>query len=108
MTWQSLCAAILLAVGVTIELLSSLGLLAMDDVYQRLHYLGPAAVLGPVIIAAAVILEEALSTAGIKAILIAVVLAGGGPVVAHATARAARMRRLGTWQLQPGEHIEER
>lgn len=107
MTWQSMCADVLLAVGVAIELLSCLGLLVMDDVYDRLHYLGPAAVLGPVVIAAAVILEEALSTAGIKAILIAVVLVAGGPVVTHATGRAARIRQLGAWQAQPDEHIEE-
>lgn len=107
MTWQSMCADVLLVVGVAIELLSCLGLLVMDDVYDRLHYLGPAAVLGPVVIAAAVILEEALSTAGIKAILIAVVLAAGGPVVTHATGRAARIRQLGAWQAQPDEHIEE-
>jgi monovalent cation/proton antiporter MnhG/PhaG subunit len=107
MTWQMILAAILLALGVGIELLCCLGLLVMDTVFDRLHYVGPAAALGPIAIAGAVLLEEGISTAGLKAILIAVVLVGIGPVVTHATARAARVRRFGHWQPQPDEHVEE-
>ncbi len=107
MTWQMVLAAILLALGVGIELLCCLGLLVMDTVFDRLHYVGPAAALGPIAIAGAVLLEEGISTAGLKAILIAVVLVGIGPVVTHATARAARVRRFGHWQPQPDEHVEE-
>jgi multicomponent Na+:H+ antiporter subunit G len=107
MTWQTIFADVLLALGVSIELLSCLGLLVMDTVFDRLHYVGPAATLGPIAIAGAVLLEEGISTAGLKAILIAVVLVGVGPVVTHATARAARVRRFGHWQTQPDEHVEE-
>ena len=107
MTWQTIFADVLLALGVGIELLSCLGLLVMDTVFDRLHYIGPAAALGPIAIAGAVLLEEGISTAGLKAILIAAVLAGIGPVVTHATARAARVRRFGHWQPQPDEPIEE-
>ncbi|HEU5200609.1 MAG TPA: monovalent cation/H(+) antiporter subunit G [Ktedonobacterales bacterium] len=107
MTWQTIFADVLLALGVGIELLSCLGLLVMNNVFDRLHYVGPAATLGPIAIAGAVLLEEGISTAGLKAILIAVVLVGVGPIVTHATARAARVRQFGQWQAQPGEHIEE-
>ena len=107
MTWQTIFADVLLALGVGIELLSCLGLLVMNNVFDRLHYVGPAATLGPIAIAGAVLLEEGISTAGLKAVLIAVVLVGVGPVVTHATARAARVRRFGQWQAQPGEQIEE-
>lgn len=107
MTWQSVCAAVLLALGVGVELLCCLGILVMDDVFDRLHYLGPATAVGAVLIAAAVVLEEALSTAGIKALMVAAVLAGAGPVVTHAIARAARTRRYGAWEAQPGEEMEE-
>lgn len=107
MTWQTIFADVLLALGVGIELLSCLGLLVMDTVFDRLHYVGPAAALGPIAIAGAVLLEEGISTAGLKAILIAVVLVGIGPVVTHATARAARVRRFGQWQARPDEDIEE-
>lgn len=107
MTWQGIAAAVLLALGVAIELLCCLGVLIMDNVYDRLHYLGPATAVGPVAIAAAVVLEEALSTAGIKALLIAAVLIGTGPVLTHATARAVRIRQYGHWEAQPEEQVEE-
>ena len=107
MTWQTIVADVLLALGVGIELLSCLGLLVMDHVFDRLHYVGPAAALGPITIAGAVLLEEGISTAGLKAALIAIVLVGIGPVVTHATARAARVRQFGQWQAQPDEQIEE-
>ena len=107
MTWQTIVADVLLALGVAIELLSCLGLLVMDNVFDRLHYVGPASTLGPIAIAGAVLFVECGSMSGLKVILIAVVLVGGGPVVSHATARAARVRRFGHWQAQPEEEVEE-
>lgn len=107
MTWQAVAAAAMLVIGVAIELLSCIGVLVMDDVYKRLHYVGPAAVVGPVFIAAAVVLEEALSTGGIKAILVAAVLLAGSPVLTHAVARAARTRQYGQWEARPSEDVEE-
>lgn len=99
MTWQSVAIGVLLAIGVGIELLCCLGVLLMRDVFDQLHYVGPATTLGPLAIAVAVLLAEALSAAGIKAILIAIVLVLMGPVVTHATARAAsvRLHRGETW-----------
>lgn len=107
MNWQDVIVAVFLVLGVGIELLSCLGVLLMRDVFDRLHYVGPASVLGPLAIMIAVLVEESFSTAGIMAILIALSLMITGPVLTHATARAARVRRLGQWQPKPDEHIEE-
>lgn len=107
MTWQAIAASAMLMVGVAIELFCCLGVLLMGNAYDRLHFTAPATVLGPVCIAAAVVLQEALSTAGIKAILVAAVLLAGGPVLSHAVGRAARIREHGQWEPQPGENIEE-
>lgn len=107
MTWQSICADVLLALGVGIELLCCLGLLVARDVYDRLHFMGPATSVGPVLIAAAVVLEEALSTAGVKAILIALVLLCTGPTLTHAMARATRVNARGSWRPAAEEQIEE-
>jgi multicomponent Na+:H+ antiporter subunit G len=107
MTWQMVGADALLVIGVAIELLCCLGVLVMEDGIDRIHYLGPASTLGPMALAGAIILHEALSSAGIMAILIAVVLVGGGPVLAHATARAARLRGHDSWRPRPDEQIEE-
>lgn len=107
MTWQTIAASALLILGVAIELFCCLGVLLMANAYDRLHFTGPATALGPVCIAAAVVLEEALSTAGIKAILVAAVLIAGGPVATHAVARSARIRQYGHWEPQPNENVEE-
>jgi multicomponent Na+:H+ antiporter subunit G len=87
----------LLALGVASALLGGLGLLATRNPYDQLHFTGPATVIGPVAIAAAVLVEEPLSSAGIKSVLVALVMLGTGPVLVHATARAARVRERGRW-----------
>jgi multisubunit Na+/H+ antiporter MnhG subunit len=95
--------AVLLALGVATALISALGLLASRNPYDQLHFTGPATVISPVAIAAAVLVEEPLSSAGIKAVLVAFVMVGTGPILLHATARAARIRERGRWVLLPEE-----
>jgi len=107
MTWQEIAAIALLAIGVVLELLACLGVLVMNTVYDRLHYAGLASLLGPIAIAAAVLLVEAVSMAGIQMILLTATLVVSGPIITHATARTARVRQLGRWEPQPDEHIEE-
>ena len=106
MSPRELAVVVLLAFGVGVTLLSCLGVLVMRDPYDRLHYTGPAAVLAPVAIAAAVVLEERLSAAGIKALLVALVLVVTNPVLGHATARAARIRQYGEWRVREEERNE--
>jgi monovalent cation/proton antiporter MnhG/PhaG subunit len=98
-----LAAAALLALGVAVTWLSCLGVLLMRDPYDRLHYTAPASVLAPLPIAAAVVVSEGLSAAGVKAVLVALVLAGTNPVLGHATARAARIREFGQWTITDAE-----
>ncbi len=99
MTASALTVAVLLALGVGVVLLSSLGLLLMRDVFDRLHFLGPAATLGPLAIAAAVLVEHSSAQAVLMVVLVAVVLIITAPVLTHATARAAHVRR----EAQPEE-----
>jgi multicomponent Na+:H+ antiporter subunit G len=98
-----LAVAVLLVVGVAVTLFSCVGVLAMRDAYDRLHYTAPAATVAPVAIATAVVLEEGLSAAGIKAVLVALALLVTNPVLTHATARAARIRQFGEWTVQEAE-----
>jgi len=95
--------AVLLAMGVASGLMGALGLLAVRDPYDQLHFTGPATVIGPVAIAAAVLVEEPLSSAGIKAALVALIMVGTGPILLHATARAARIRERGRWVVNQEE-----
>jgi multicomponent Na+:H+ antiporter subunit G len=103
----------LVAIGVGSALLSAAGLLAARDPYDQLHFTGPATVISPVAIAAAVLVEEPLSSAGVKSVLVAIIMLGTGPVLIHATARAARVRERGRWvvlseELEQKEHPSSR
>jgi multicomponent Na+:H+ antiporter subunit G len=84
---------VLLVLGVTVELLCCVGVLVMEDAYDKLHYLGPAAIVGPLAIAAAIVVRESFSQAGIKALLTAGLLIVASPVMSHATARALYIRQ---------------
>jgi monovalent cation/proton antiporter MnhG/PhaG subunit len=97
--------ALLLGLAVLIALLSSLGVLVMKDPYQRLHYIGPPTTVGAILITIAVFLDEPQKQAGLKTLLITVVLITMNGVITHATARAARIRKLGRLRVEPDERI---
>jgi Na+/H+ antiporter subunit len=80
----------LLALGVGAELLCCAGVLVMRGAEDRLHYTGAGAVLPPMLIAAAVVLEEWFSASSITAILVAFVLVALNTILVIATARVAR------------------
>ena len=103
MSAKEIFIAMLLSIGVLIQLLSVLGVIFMPNLMDRLHFLAPATSLGPAFIAGAVVTREVLNHQGIFAVLIAVFLLVFGPVLTHATARAARIRQHGDWRLQRGE-----
>jgi multicomponent Na+:H+ antiporter subunit G len=103
MSLRGIAVSVLLVVGVGATLVSCVGVLAMRNAYDRLHYTAPASTIAPVAIAAAVVLEERFSAAGTKAVLVALVLLMTNPVLTHATARAARIRQFGEWTVQADE-----
>jgi multisubunit Na+/H+ antiporter MnhG subunit len=100
---QHVVVAVLLAVAAVAAVLSVAGVALMGDTYDRLHYLAPVSVLSSAAVAIAVLVEELFNTRGIKALLVFGVLAALNPLVSHATARAARVRRAGDWRLSAKE-----
>ena len=88
---------LLLTVGVVIELISCVGVLVARQFYDRLHYVGPASTLGAFLIGAALVAQDGLKEQGVKSILVVIQLVVVGPVLTHATARAARIREFGRW-----------
>ena len=86
----------LLIVGVAAQFVAVVGVLVAADVYDRLHFTGPASIFGPSCFALAVVIDEGpLSQAGLKSMLVAVFLLASSPVLVHATARAAYVREKG-------------
>ncbi len=83
----------LVAFGVLVELGCCVGVFVMRDAYDQLHYTGPAAILGPLAFAAAIVAQEGVSQAGVKAVLVALLLVVANPVLTHATGRALYIRR---------------
>jgi multicomponent Na+:H+ antiporter subunit G len=78
---------VLLVAGVALELLACAGVLLRREALDRLHYVGvtvPAALL----VAAAVLVWDPISTLGSRALLVAVLILVTSPVLTHATARA--------------------
>jgi monovalent cation/proton antiporter MnhG/PhaG subunit len=88
---------ILLGLGVGVALLSSIGIVAMRDPYQRLHFISPPASLSALCVAIAIFLGEKQKQAGGKAALVAFLLYFMNAVVTHATARAHFVREEGKW-----------
>lgn len=95
---MNIAVAVLLAGACLAVLLTVIGLVAARDVYERLHFLAPAATIGVVCVTAAVVVQEGFGEAGIKAILAGAVLFIMNPILTHATARAARVKERGYWQ----------
>jgi multicomponent Na+:H+ antiporter subunit G len=87
----------LLAAGVAAQLAGVVGVVLADDVYERLHFTGPASIFGPFCLALAIVIDEGpLSQAGLKSTLVALLLLALSPILVHATARAAYVRERGS------------
>jgi monovalent cation/proton antiporter MnhG/PhaG subunit len=81
---------VLLAAGVTAELLCCVGVVVMRTTFDRLHYTAAGTTVGPFCILVAVLVREGFGEAGLDAIAAVALLFLAGPLVIHATARAAR------------------
>ena len=107
----NLAVDVLLAIGVAAELVCVAGLLRMRTPYDRLHYSAAATTLGPGCIAVAIAMRETVSPAGaieltsggIEALCAGLLLFLLNPVLTHATARAARLAELGSFEPRAGE-----
>src|SRR3954452_24170158 len=94
---------ILLYSAVATTLFSTAGVLVMKDVTQKLHSLAPPATLGIALITIAIIMKEGASQITAKAIFCALIVIVTNPVLAHAIARAARIRESGEWFTKDSE-----
>jgi multisubunit Na+/H+ antiporter MnhG subunit len=102
-TAHDLALDVLVGAGVTGELLCCAGLALMRSTFDRLHYTMASTTVPPLLIAAAVLVEEGWTQPGINALVVAVALYLINPVLALATARAARARRFGQVEALPEE-----
>ena len=87
-----------LAIGTSlVALLCSIGLFAMRDAVDRLHYLGPITTIAPPMLAIAIVLEAGLtSQAGIKALCVAAIAVSTSPLMQYVLLRSIVTRRHGS------------
>jgi multisubunit Na+/H+ antiporter MnhG subunit len=90
---------VLLGLAVAVALIASVGVLAMRDAYQKLHYLTPLSILAPVLVGLAVLVQSGYSTRSAQTWLAVGFLVIASPFLSHATIRAARVRAEGDWRM---------
>ena len=103
MSIHGIVADVLLGLAAAVVLVSSAGVLVMRDAYQRLHYVAPIAVVAPVIVALAVLVQSGWTENSGETWLGLLFMVLGGPFLAHATIRAARIRETGDWRPGAGQ-----
>ncbi len=97
MTVKHVVATVLLIGGATIEVVAVLGVAAMRNVYDRLHYVGLAG-FGALLIGIAILVRESWSLIGDKALATGILLVLLSPVLVHTTVRSFRTRERGDWR----------
>jgi multisubunit Na+/H+ antiporter MnhG subunit len=105
-SWRAVVAVILLIAGGLLELIAVLGICAMRDAYDRVHYVGLAG-FGAFLMTVAVLVRESFSLVGDKALLVGLILVFTGPVLAQTTVRSLLIRELGDWRAKARERSEQ-
>ena len=87
MSVRHLVALVLLVAGTAVLLLSVCALLVLPAPYARLHALSPASSLGAPLIALALAVDTGPGRSAVKLLVIAALLAAGGPITTMAIGR---------------------
>lgn len=81
---------VLLAIGVTLELLCCVGVVVMRTTLDRLHYAAAGTTVPAFFVLAAVLVREHLSSGGLEAIAAVLLVFFLNPILVTATARVVR------------------
>lgn len=104
---MSIVVDVLLGLAVLVVLASSVGILVMRDVYQKVHFVTPAGLVAPVLVGIAVLIQSGWSSRSAQTWLALLLVVIASPILAHATLRAARIRATGDWrgaEVAPDQH----
>jgi multicomponent Na+:H+ antiporter subunit G len=95
---KDIAADILLGAAVLIVAGASVGVLVMRDPYQKLHFVTPAALVAPLLVALAILAQVGVYENAGETFLALLFLVIAGPFLSHATMRAIRVREKGDWR----------
>jgi multicomponent Na+:H+ antiporter subunit G len=91
-------SGVLLGLAVVIVAGAALGVLLMRDAYQKLHFVTPAALVAPVLVTLAVLVQMGMTENTVQTCLALLFMVIAGPYLSHATMRALRVREKGDWR----------
>ena len=91
---------ILLGLAVVIAFASAAGVLVMPDASQKLHFVAPAALAAPLLVALAIMVQHGLQVDTGESFVALLFMVIAGPFISHATIRAIRVREKGDWRSQ--------
>ncbi|HUL27626.1 MAG TPA: monovalent cation/H(+) antiporter subunit G [Streptosporangiaceae bacterium] len=91
-------AGVFLGLAAAVVLASAAGVLVMRGVHRKLHFVTPAALVAPVLVALAVFIRQGLDENTGESVLAVLFVVIAGPFLSHATIRAARIRDEGDWR----------
>lgn len=97
----------LLGLVVLIQIVCAVGVLVVDDPFDRLHLIGPVSVFGSILVTVAVVVGGSSTTHLAKVVVIGVLLWAASPFLTRATARALRVRWTGRLEVRPDELTED-
>ena len=100
---KDIVSDILLGLAVLIVAGASVGVLVMRDPYQKLHFVTPAALVAPVLVALAILVQVGVFENAGETFLALLFMVIGGPFLSPATIRAIRVREKGDWRLRGSE-----
>ena len=100
---MAVIAAIALWLGVFFAVAGAIGVWAMRDALQRLHYLSLPCSLSTALVTLALLLHEKDKLSVAKPALAMLVIFAVNAVVTQATARAIRVRECGRWPPPEGK-----
>ena len=89
---------VLICIGAAFDLLGTIGLIRLPDIYNRLQAATKCVTLGTVTLLVGVAVYTGLSALGIKALVCAVFVLLTSPVGAHALARGAHIFGVRLWE----------
>ena len=99
---KEIVSDVLLGLAVVVVAGASLGVLVMRDAYQKLHFVTPAALVAPALVALAIMVEHGVYEMTGEFFLALLFLMVSGPYLSHATMRAIRVRDQGDWRPRRG------
>lgn len=95
---REVASDVLLALAAATVVASAIGMLVVRDPYARVHYVTPAAVVAPVLVALAVFVAQGLDQNTGETVVALVFMVIAAPFLSHATMRAIRVREEGDWR----------